>query len=914
MPLMSRLSSLWRNLAHRERVDRDLDDEVGAAFELIVDEKVRTGLPPEEARRRATLELGHRVSITGQVKDVRAGAYLQAIVRDVRYGSRLLRRDPLFTLVAMLSIALGIGANGAVFSLTDALLLRPLPVHHPDSVVTLSGATPGDERGGMSYPNYRDLRAQSQSFDGLLAYQLPRFSFARSAGAVRETRLGMLVSENFFEALGVQPAPGRAFSREEGRVPGRDAVVVLGYDFWREALSADSAIVNRIVRINEIDFEVIGVAPESFTGIEPPLRPAFYMPTAMAQRLAGVRDNPLEDRGTPAFVVKGRLKTGVSRDSAQAELATIWKRLERAYPVENRNRSVTVLTQLQERVRQEDGTALVLTTLTALAVVVLLIACANVGSLLLGRARARAAEIAIRRALGVSGSGLFQQLMIESLLLALAGCALGLIFAAAAIRFLQTIQLPTDLPLVIAPRLDGRVLAVALIAAVSSALMFGLAPAWQNLRTQLVTALRSAAPGDAGRQRALGRNVLVIAQIALSMVLLVATGMLLDGFRKLLVLNPGFRTDHLLLVSLDTSIVKATPDESRAFYRNLVDRAVTLPGVASATLTSSIPLDPPFSAQTVVPEGHQFPVGQNTATVSAAIVDERYFDTMKIEISRGRGFTGADASGAPRVAIVNEEFARRYWPNQDPLTKRIRLGDLTGPWAAVVGVTTTSKYLFVGEPPEPFLYLAFAQHERPAMSLIVGTTNRDAAPLARSRAEPRTHDQSAPAGLQRADVLEFLGATRNRHPPPHSPHRRHDGPGGTRADADRRVWRRGIFGVTSHQGDRVAHGDRREPVGRGENGHAPGVRPLGHRHPHRRRCQRLRRSPADGRTGGARVAKPSDLRSRSRGLDRPRARRQLLPRSTRCTGRSSPGTSIRVSGYADLAAATVTRFRPSRLA
>ena len=745
MSFRSRLYSLWRNLVHRDTVERDLDDELRAAFNLVVDEKLRAGLRPDEAKRAATLELGHRDAISEQIRDARAGARIEAILQDLRYGLRLLRRDALFTMIAALSLALGIGANGAVFSLADALLLRPLPVRDPAAVVTLSGATPNDERGGISYPNYRDLRELSHAFDGLLAYQLPRFSFARSRDAVRETRMGMLVSDNFFDVLGVQPELGRTFTREEGAIPGRDAVVVIGYDFWQEVLGGDRSILEAVVRINEIDFHVIGVAPASFTGVEPPLRPAFYVPAVMAQRLNGAPENPLDDRGSPAFVVKGRLEPGISRERAQAEMTTVWSRLAHGYPVENRNRSITVLTQLEERIRQEDGTAILLATLTALAAVVLLIACANVGSLLLGRARARSSEMALRLALGVSRGRLLQQLLIESLLLACVGCVLGLVLAFGAIRFFQTIQLPTDLPIVIAPRLDRRVLAVTVIAAVASALLFGVAPAWQSLRTQLSGALKSAAPGQLRRTRTVGRNALVVTQVALAMVLLIATGMLLDGFRKLLVTDPGFRTGQLVMLSLDTSIVRYTPEQTRDFYRNLVDRARTLPGVASASLTCSIPLDPPFFSKNIIPEGHQFPEGQDAASVFAAIVDEHYFATMKTGLAGGRAFTSADTLDSRPVAIVNEEFAKRYWPGQDPLTKRLRLADRNGPWLDVVGVARTGKYTFVGEPPTPFLYLPFAQNPRPAMSLVVATTGQDAAPLAAPlRNLVRTLDESQP--------------------------------------------------------------------------------------------------------------------------------------------------------------------------
>jgi putative ABC transport system permease protein len=740
-----RASRIWRNLVHRDRVDRDLDDELRATFELLVEEKRQAGLPPDAARRAARVELGHVDSIKERVSEVRAGAFVDTILQDLRYGLRLLRRNPLLTLIAGLSLALGIGANAAVFSLADALLLRPLPVRDAGAVVTLSAATPQDDISSWSYPNYRDLRDQSQAFDGLLAYQLSRFSFARSSGAAREMRFGTLVSDNFFDVLGVRPALGRSFSRDEGTVPGRDAVVVLDYEFWKNVLGADTSIVNDVVRINEIDFHVIGVAPASFSGIEPPLRPTLYVPIAMKQRLVGLPGNVLEDRAARSVVVKGRLKSGVSRERAQTELRAIWKRLEQVYPDANRNQSVTVLTQLEERIRQEEGTAVLLSTLMALAAIVLLIACANVASLLLGRGQARSHEIAIRLALGVSRVRLFRQLLIESLWLAFAGCALALPFAYGAIRFLRTIELPTDLPLVIAPDLDRRVLFVSAIAGVASALVFGLAPAWQSLKTQLVSALKRAMPMHTRRRRTIGRNVVVVTQVALSMVLLIATGMLLDGFRKLLVMKPGFRTDHVLVTSLDTSIVKYTPAQTREFYRRLVDQASSLPGVASAALVSSIPLDPPFLVKTVAPEGRAVPEEDDTVTVFTGVVDEHFFDTMNTEIALGRAFTSSDTVESPRVAIVNEEFAKRYWPNQDPVGKRLRLDNSKGPWVEVVGMTNTGKYVFVGESPTPFLYLPLAQSDRTAMSLLVETKSADAAALAAPlRALVRSLDESQP--------------------------------------------------------------------------------------------------------------------------------------------------------------------------
>jgi predicted permease len=449
----------------------------------------------------------------------------------------------------------------------------------------------------------------------------------------------------------------------------------------------------------------------------------------MAQRLGATAENPLEKREARAFSVLGRLKAGMSKQRAQAELGTVWKILEQQYPDANRNRTIAIRSDLEERIRQDPWDTVLLSILAALAAIVLTIACANVANLMLGRGRARSREMAVRLALGVSRPRLLRQLLTESLLLALMGCALGLGIAYGGIRFLQTI--PTSDQIVIAPRLDQRVFIFGLFVAAASAMLFGLAPARQSLNTDLVPGLKTTELGETARKRAVGRNLLVMAQIALSMVLLLATGMLLDGFRKALVLDPGFRTDHLIMMSADTSLVRYTPLQTRTFYRDLVDRARALPGVESAALTSSVPFKVgDQGTDAVVPEGYQLPNGQDHVSSAAAVVDEHYFGAMQIAVVRGRAFTTGDKSNSRRVAIVNEEFAKRYWPNADPIGKRLRLSDGPGPWMEVVGVTKTGKYMWIAETPKPFLYLPFAQQERTRMTLLVETMNADAAFLA----------------------------------------------------------------------------------------------------------------------------------------------------------------------------------------
>ena len=716
----------WGSIARR-RDDRDLEEELRSHLELA-DEPRRPAVAPADA-----VSLRHRHIDIAQamesLRDQRGLPWIDDLFRDLRHATRLLRSTPVFTGVAIVSLALGIGANAAIFSLADALLLRPLPVPHPDAVVTVTAAGPEEGSSGLiSYPNYRDLRQRVGSFDGLFAYRVTTVAFSHARDAVHEMRTGMLVSDNFFSALGVQPSLGRGFLPEETQVPGRDAVVVLSDDFWRGALGADPSVLQGVVWMNGVEFHVVGIAPANFTGTEPPLRPAFYVPAVMATRLQPSSDT-LDSRDARIFQVKGRLRPAVSRRSAEADLATVWDGLARQFPATNAHRTIAVRTELDARIQSDPWDAITLGLLFALVALVLTIACANVASLMLGRMRVRSREMAIRLALGVSRSRLLRQLLTESLALALAGCVGGLVFAYGGIRFLQTI--PVSEQIVIDPRLDQRALVFSLIAAVASACLFGIGPARRSLATDLVPALKTADGNDTRGPRTIGRNVLVICQVALAMVLLTATALVVDGFRKALVLDPGFRTDRLMMLSLDPSLVGYTPERTRRFYRELLDRARVLPNVHSATLTSAVPLDAlEQETEAVVPEGYRFEGGQNSAAIYTAVVDEHYFDSMHIEIIGGRPFTSGDNETAPGVAIVNEQFAARYWPNQNAIGRRIRLPRRHDALLEIVGVTRTGKYTWIGEAPMPYVYVPFAQQPRARMSLLVESMMPDAAALA----------------------------------------------------------------------------------------------------------------------------------------------------------------------------------------
>ena len=639
------------------------------------------------------------------------------LLQEIRQSLRFVSRNPGFSAVAVLSLALGIGANASVFSLVDVMLFRPLPVNDSGRVFTVATFAVGDRfAGGVSYPKYRQLRNQSQSFDGLIAFRTSTFSFAKSSADVPLARTGMMVSENFFRVLGVQPMLGRGFLPEDGQVSGRNAVVVFDYGIWNDRFTRSTSIIGSNVRINGIDFTIVGVTPESFRGLDERSRPAFYVPSTMSQRLSAVRGDPLEDNRDDSWLVKGRLKTGISQTEAQAELITMWADIERRSPELDRSRQIAVQSELQARAGERPDVILV-PLLMVLVGLVLIIACANVANLLLGRARTRSREIALRLALGATRLRLFRHLLIESLLLSLVAAVVGLLFAFVGIRFFQTFPPVSDVSVGPSPELDGRVLGVCLLAAMASTLFFGLAPVWRSAKTALASTLKSGETSAGAHPRTIGRNVLVVSQIALAMVLLVATGMLVDAFRKTLVLSPGFRTDHLVMMEFDTSLARYDSAQSDDFYRTLVRRAQELPGVRSVTLTSS----PPLGLQgmrDVIPEGYQFPRGQETLQAMAAVVDEHYFATTKTDILQGRAFTAADDEGSRRVAIVNEEFAKRYWPGENAIGKRLRLNGKDGVWADVVGIARTGKYLFIAEPPSAFVYLPFGQNHGARMILL----------------------------------------------------------------------------------------------------------------------------------------------------------------------------------------------------
>jgi putative ABC transport system permease protein len=710
----------------RRRREHELEEEIRFHLDTEAEQGIAGGLSATEAREAARRAFGS-VALSKEITRQMWGWNLLArIGQDTRYAARTLARTPAFSVTAVLSLALGIGATVASFSIADALLLRPLPVSRPSEVLAINGQSPHNQFEGVSYPDLRDLRRDARSFTDVVGYRLNRFAFARSHESAPQMKFGIEVSQGFFDMLGVQAIAGRTFTADEVSTPGRDAVALLGHDFWRQELGADPGAVGRTIRLNGTVYTVVGVLPEEFTGMDPVIRPAVVVPATMRANL--------EDRAARILNLRARMKPGVTIDRAQSELTALSASLEREHPEADRDRILRAHTEFQLRVRQSPPTAITVTLLVVLSAIVLAIACANVAGLLLARSRARTREIAIRTAIGAGRGRLVQQFLTESAVVALCGGGVGVLLALGFIRWLESIRLPTDTPMVLATQVDGRVLAFALLASLASAILFGILPAW-----------RSVAPPNAhSRGRSRGRNVLVCGQVALSLVLLVTSGALLDAFRRMLVLDPGIRTDHIMMFEFDPTLVGYTPTRATLFLERLVERARALPGVRSATLSRAVPFRPNFTDQRVVPEGYQFSANQTAVSVATNIVDESYFATMRTPILEGRAFARQDTASSRRVAIVNREFASRYWSGQPAVGKRLRIG-VDGPYLDVVGVARTGKYLSLTETPQPYIYLPWSQNQSARMTLMVETEGAPSAQTAAVLREAHALDPNQPA-------------------------------------------------------------------------------------------------------------------------------------------------------------------------
>jgi predicted permease len=724
MKSLRRFFARLANLATRQSQDERLREEIEGHIALQTEENIRAGLSPVEARRQAMVKFGGVEAMKEDYRAARGLLFFENLVQDARFAIRSLRRTSGLTAFVVITLALGIGMTSGTFSMLDGLILRPYPVPHPSDVVTLVSTTHDSSFDDFSYREYLDIRDKTTSYDGVIANaDMEAVGFSAEPGETPRIKGGIMVSGNYFRALGVEPRLGRGFREDEDQVPGRDAVVVLGPEFWRREFASDPSVLGRAVRLNGAEFTVIGVAPDTFPGMLTFARPDFYVPLAMARVFTtNLQKNFFEDRDDRELNVKARLKPGTTLEEARNELAVLAKNFESEYPKVNRNRGAAVYTHFQTRTIEDDNWKFSVI-FVMLALAVLLVACTNVAGLLLSRARARTREIAVRLALGAGRFRLVRLLLTESLILAALGGLAGIAIGYGIVVWFHTkesIVFMTELPLALPFHMDRRVLLACVALAVLSAILCGLAPALQSTRVDLVNGLKSAEGDLPGRKRLWGRNVLVVAQVAMSLMLLTACFLMARSFQHSLLDGTGFAKDHLLMTGFDPRLVQYNTAQTQQFYKLLAERIRETPGVQSEALMQNIPLGTgDFDGVAFVPDGFQMPRDRENFTSTMDTVDEGYFETMAIPILHGRSFLATDTADAPRVAVVNEQFAKHFWPGADAVGKRIRLDSSVGTPVEIVGVAQTIKYQSFSERPMDFVYMPLAQHPVARMVLML---------------------------------------------------------------------------------------------------------------------------------------------------------------------------------------------------
>jgi predicted permease len=618
---------------------------------------------------------------------------METFWQDLRYSLRTLLKRPGFTIVVVTTLALGIGANATIFTWIKAVLLASLPgIERPEKLVEIWGATRNNSALSSSYVDYLDYRDQNKVLSGLIAHQVLPLNLGRSEKPERVR--GAIVSGNYFDVLGVKALIGRTFLPEEDRTPNTHPVVVIGYGLWERRFGADLNVLGRTITLNEHDFTVIGVAPKEFGSPFAGLALDVWTPVMMKDYVARPHFS-LTDRGSRWLMVMGRLKPGATVPQAQANIAAIASHLEHEYPQTNERLGIAVYSVMQSPFSLKHDMRPALAILMAAVAVVLLIACANVANLLLVRAASRRKEIAVRLALGGSRGRLVRQMLTESLVLASLGAALGLAIAFWTARSLAAFLPPYANRASFDTRPDTVVFAFTLGLTLITTLLFGLAPTLHASKQDLVTAMKdsTAAVGRGPRKISL-RHALVIIQVALSMMALISAGLFVRSLREAYKADPGFDPHGVLLASFDPFLSGYDESRGREFYRRLVERVRTIPGIESATLARHLPLtDGGIAFAAVTIDGYA-PAKDEDMRLNYETVGPRYFQTMRIPLVHGRDFDERDQEGAPGVVIVNETLARRYCPGGDALARRIKL---TKDWLEIVGVAKDVKYRTLSE-------------------------------------------------------------------------------------------------------------------------------------------------------------------------------------------------------------------------
>lgn len=731
----------------------EIVEELALCFEAVYEDALANGLSEAEAEARAVqgydwrlleCELSRAEQLLAtqalqsslELIERKGGIRMESLLQDVRYGVRMSLKQPGFTLIAVITLALGIGANTGVFSLVNTVLLRPLPIAQPERVFEVTPLREGANIGATSYPVYKDFRDRNDVLEGLAAYRFLPMSLSRNGN--NEIVLGYGVSGNYFDLLGVRAAQGRMFTQEDDRLPGAHPVAVISYGCWQRRFGGDPRVVGQNVTINNYSFTLIGVAPPEFQGTALMFAPEIYAPLNMAKQIEpGSRW--LENRGNGALMLLGRLKPNVTTAQAKASMDGLAAQIRREQPEDDDiHFSLTPPGLIMPMLRNATlGFAGVLLGIVGLT---LLIACTNLANLLLARATRRRKEIAVRLALGATRGRVMRQLLTESVLLAAAGGALGWLLAQWMVSLVAAFKPPVDIALTIDLKVDWRVLLFTMLISLVTGVLFGLAPAWQVTKPDLIPALKDEA-GGGGFRRAWLRNALVVAQVALSLVMLAGAGLIVRSLQHVQTAGPGFDIEHTVTASVDLNLQGYDRARAKAFQKQMLARIETLPGVQSVSLAGALPLSLNFSSRGIYAEGQPF---TRAADLPETMINEiwpRYFETMGIPLVAGRDFTMRDDNENARPVIINEAFARRFWPGQNAIGKRLSFGGPSQPFWDVVGVAKDSKYFSLGEDPQPYAYFPMLRDGEEDVAIVV-----------RANSDPTSLIQAMRREIQRLDA------------------------------------------------------------------------------------------------------------------------------------------------------------------
>jgi predicted permease len=676
------------------------------------------------------------------------------IAQDIRYALRNLRKSPAFAAIAVITLALGIGANTAIFTVVNAVFFHPIPVKDPARLMELFTLDQRKIFGAAnnnflpsSFPNAQDIQQRAQSFSGVTVYQSFATPVSMTVNGQPNQYFAQLSSGNYFDVLGVHAQLGRTFLPEEDNTAGAGPVVVLNHGFWDRVFAANPNVIGQNVLINGQGFSIIGVAPKGFQGTSVIGGPDMWIPMSMHdQILTGFTKQLFNERRFLGFNAVGRLKDGAGPEQAKAELQAIASDLEKAFPLANKGRTLTLQPLLESSIaaNQRDQFKRAGVMLMAVVGIVLMIACFNIANLLLSRASGRKREMSIRVAIGASRGRIVTQLLTEALVLAVAGGALGLGLALAGRDLMWRFrppQLPADgMDL----SLDWHVMTFTFLVAITTGLIFGLAPALQASRPDLVSELKERAGGDLRRGRRFSlRDVLISLQVAVCLISLVGAGLFLLSLRNARTMDTGFDTRNLAMLSFDLGALNYDAPRAREFERRALEAAQNTPGVRGAALSNTIPLFNGGFGRTLFKEGEDTNNGQSGHVTQYSVVSPEYLQTMDIAMVRGQGFDSTIRENTPRVAIINETAARQIWPNEDPIGKRFTFFRDTNA-TQVIGIARDSTYNALGEPPRPYMYVPLIQNPNPAVTVFFRTQVDPRSALNSVRAQIQAMDRNLP--------------------------------------------------------------------------------------------------------------------------------------------------------------------------